>query len=762
MNIPSRILAFRLFLTASVAQAQTTAFTYQGRLQENGSGVTGVMDFEFRIFTAISGGVPFGPVVTRNDLGVTNGLFTVRLDFGAAPFDGGERFLDISVRPGVSASAYTNLAPRQPITATPYAVRAANLTGPLPLSQLPAGVVTNNSTGLSLTGAFAGNGTGLTNLNITRMGSGGVGANLLRFIDTVGSQQVYLHGAKNLDMETENDVTFWAGHDLTATMDHDATVHVKHDSTITVDNNLTTTTHGSAIHVVDNNLATTVGNSLTATVGASLIANVGNNLLATVGSSINVSAANSLSILAPAGVGIGTQNPQAPLHVYSANNPTTLRLQSAGGFGAARLEFFSDPQGSGGEWRPGYIQSTDNGGFTGGLSFHVNGTGFANRLGDLEVMRILDGRVGINTPNPRTALDVGGGIYADFLGANEVSTMNLTSTGQSEIHNSTQDGDHTFTGSLRQMLTLGYSGFLTAGYGIGLQTNNFYFRSEADFSWFRGGSHRDTPYDPGSVLFFSGAELMRLSGGYLQVNGSGNEQAYLGGDGAGADIQLGSLNPGISTVALWNAGSGQAMDLVARSADFNGTVSFGAQTRQMLNLWGTGYGIGVQASTLYFRCNAGGPNEGFSWYKGGAHNDNYANPGGGTELMHLVAGGLYVNGTFVSSSDRNAKENFAAVNPREVLEKVVALPLSQWNYKTDTSSRHLGPMAQDFHAAFNLGTDDKHIATVDADGVALAAIQGLNQKVDSENADLRSENAELKRELFEIKQLLLKLSTKKD
>jgi beta-xylosidase len=67
--------------------------------------------------------------------------------------------------------------------------------------------------------------------------------------------------------------------------------------------------------------------------------------------------------------------------------------------------------------------------------------------------------------------------------------------------------------------------------------------------------------------------------------------------------------------------------------------------------------------------------------------------------------------------------------------------------------RHLGPVAQDFHAAFGLGSDDRHIATVDADGVALAAIQGLNRKVEAENTALKQEIAELKR-------LVTQLSTK--
>jgi hypothetical protein len=194
-----------------------------------------------------------------------------------------------------------------------------------------------------------------------------------------------------------------------------------------------------------------------------------------------------------------------------------------------------------------------------------------------------------------------------------------------------------------------------------------------------------------------------------------------------------------------------------------GNLSFGNTTRQMLNLYGTDYAIGAQYDSLYFRCANFDGNSGFSWYKGGVHDDGYAQPGaGGIELMHLIDGGLYVHGTFVNSSDRNVKQDFAAVNSRAVLEKVAQLPIQTWVYKSDPHTKHLGPVAQDFYAAFAVGPDDKHITTVDESGVALAAIQGLNQKVDSETAGLRAENAEMKRELSEIKQLLLKLSDQKD
>jgi hypothetical protein len=89
---------------------------------------------------------------------------------------------------------------------------------------------------------------------------------------------------------------------------------------------------------------------------------------------------------------------------------------------------------------------------------------------------------------------------------------------------------------------------------------------------------------------------------------------------------------------------------------------------------------------------------------------------------------------FVEVSDRNAKSNFAAVDTRAILQKVAALPIQEWNFKNEPDAvRHIGPMAQDFRAAFGLGTDDKTIATVDVDGVALAAIQGLYQMMLEQN-----------------------------
>ncbi|HYP50273.1 MAG TPA: tail fiber domain-containing protein, partial [Pyrinomonadaceae bacterium] len=95
---------------------------------------------------------------------------------------------------------------------------------------------------------------------------------------------------------------------------------------------------------------------------------------------------------------------------------------------------------------------------------------------------------------------------------------------------------------------------------------------------------------------------------------------------------------------------------------------------------------------------------------------------GGSAGVTLPAGG----GGWNNLSDRNMKDNFKAVNPREILRGVLALPISTWNYKTqDASIRHIGAMAQDFSSIFGVGDSDKTISTIDPDGIAFAAIQGL-------------------------------------
>lgn len=175
--------------TAATARAQGTAFSYQGRLQNNGMPVNGNYDLTFTLYTTnVGGGAVAGPV-TDSATAVSNGLFIATIDFGPGQFAGNNYWLDISVSPAGS-NTFTDLTPRQPILPTPYAMMAntasnllgplpaSQLTGPIAMAQLSAIVLTNTETGVTLSGAFGGDGSGLTALNPSNLSSGTAAINI--------------------------------------------------------------------------------------------------------------------------------------------------------------------------------------------------------------------------------------------------------------------------------------------------------------------------------------------------------------------------------------------------------------------------------------------------------------------------------------------------------------------------------------------------------------------------------------------------------
>jgi len=129
-----------------------------------------------------------------------------------------------------------------------------------------------------------------------------------------------------------------------------------------------------------------------------------------------------------------------------------------------------------------------------------------------------------------------------------------------------------------------------------------------------------------------------------------------------------------------------------------------------------------------------------------------------------IGGGAYLSngGVWTNASSKTFKDGFGSVDVGAVLEKLVAMPVQTWFYKqSHDEGRHIGPFAEDFATVFGYGNDDKHISTVDESGVAIAAIQGLNQKVESDNAALKHENAELKSKLDALSARLDQLESHK-
>src|SRR5215469_14605355 len=150
-----------LNLQLSTAFAQGTAFTYQGRLNSGGAPANGSYDLQFSLYNVSTNGVIFAGPLTNSATGVSNGLFTVTLDFGPGVFTGPGYWLDISVRTN-GGGTFTELAPRQALLPTPYAIMAnsaSNLLGTLPAAQLtgqiPAGQLNGPIASSNISGTYS-------------------------------------------------------------------------------------------------------------------------------------------------------------------------------------------------------------------------------------------------------------------------------------------------------------------------------------------------------------------------------------------------------------------------------------------------------------------------------------------------------------------------------------------------------------------------------------------------------------------------------
>lgn len=113
--------------------------------------------------------------------------------------------------------------------------------------------------------------------------------------------------------------------------------------------------------------------------------------------------------------------------------------------------------------------------------------------------------------------------------------------------------------------------------------------------------------------------------------------------------------------------------------------------------------------------------------------------------LHMSSGAhCSVGGTWTNASSKSLKENFEQVDRRDILNRLLMMPISRWNYKSEGDDvEHIGPMAEDFAAAFDTGKHDTSIATVDADGVAIASIQALYEIIQEKDDEIKALNERL-------------------
>jgi hypothetical protein len=263
--------------------------------------------------------------------------------------------------------------------------------------------------------------------------------------------------------------------------------------------------------------------------------------------------------------------------------------------------------------------------------------------------------------------------------------------------------------------TVGGGGYNTAsGYGSTVAGGGF--NAASGFASTVGGGYQNTASDYAAV---GGGKSNTASGHYAMVGGGGYNMAS--GDDSTVGGGVGNTASGFSSTV----GGG-----ISNTAA--GDYSFAAGRRATIDAAHDGTFIFADSTLANF--DSAAANEFAVRANGGVRFITDSGTGAGV--------GLNTGDTSWNVlSAKDSKENYTHVDAVHILEQVVELPIERWNYRhQDDSVKHIGPYAEDFHAAFGLhGESNRTISSQDLDGIALAAIQGLNQKLTQELADVRAE-----------------------
>jgi hypothetical protein len=852
------IVCSSLVAAAQLASAQGTAFTYQGRLNDGANPANGSYDLRFALYDAANAGNQQGNLLTNSATAVTNGLFTVTLDFGNQ-FPGAARWLEIAVRTN-GVGAFATLAPRQALTPTPYAVTSGQLSPGAGLAGAYSGAVTLNNPA----NIFAGNGVNISNVNALTLGGLGAGqfwqlggnagtTSVSNYLGTTDNQPLELHvdGARALRLEPNTNNVNISG-----------SVNVIGGSPV---NTVAAGVYG----------ATIAGGGATLYLGMVASNSIGaGSYFAAIGGGFANTASGQNSVIG--GGEFNTASNSEATVSGGQENTAGGQIATVGG---------GEENTAGGQAATvggGFANTAGSGASTVGGGEDNNANGFSSTVAG-GFLNTANGEYSFAAGQEAQALHQGAFVWADSQGAYFASSTNdqfsvraqggvrlvtsgagLTVDGSPALTSATlgitiqpniNGAPNFITGSSINYVSSGIIGATISGGGVtnlslvyetannlsnsvfgnfGTVSGGYMNSAAADLATVGGGRHNTAS---GSSAVIGGGEFNTVSnssdatvGGGYGNTASGNDAMVGGGSGNTASGTVSTVGSGYhntassyaATVSGGYQNSASAIYSTVPGGSMNtasGEYSFAAgQEAQALHqgafVWadsqgghftssandqfliraqgGVGIGINNPASPLdvggrirsrgdtgfntagmWLQNAATASDRAFVGMDGNGLVGLFGNNGASWNLVMNVTNGdvgianqnpthvfevvnAYCDGTtWVSGSDRNSKLDFNAVNPRDVLDKVAAMPITQWQYKVAPGREHIGPMAQDFHAAFGLnGADDKHIADVDEGGVALAAIQGLNQKLEEQQA----ENAELKRQLAELKSLVQQLA----
>jgi len=703
LNCIELVLALASLIVAtgrSGAAPVGTAFTYQGRLADGSNAANGQYELQFVLFDAGSGGNPVGPTNFIAPLAVSNGQFTVALDFGGLAFDGNARWLEIGLRTNGAARDFMTLRPRQLLTPTPYALYALSLAprpGATGLYATVGGGTNNLASGEAAT---VGGGHQNTSSGPEASVGGGSGNKAGGGFSTVAGGRA-------------NDIRSGA---------HSAMIGGGEENTIQDAAAYATIAGGNNNSIGEEAEWATIGGGLNNSI-----------LFRSTRATIAGGSENDIGAFAPgAFVGGGYLNSIA------------FRTTNAflGGGEQNRIE-----------------ASAHHAAIVGG-SFNTNcgtystiGGGSGNAIGSDSSFSTIAGGEGHRIAREAWNNTISGGEF------NLIETQADDATISGGVQNAIGDsadaatiggGDRNRIGSSADFATVGggYSNmssnqFDTVGGGA-LNT------SSGQYATVGGGQNNSSS---GWAATVGGGDWNESSGYHTTVAG-GDENTSSGYD---ATVGGGSGNRSSGPMATVGGGS------YNWSSSWASTVPGGYQ-----NMAGglCSFAAGRRAKAVHDGAFVWGDSTDADVTSTNTNSWTVRASGGVTFYTdtNLSSGAVLSagSGSWSSLSDRAAKDGVQPLDGRAVLEQLARLPLSTWRYRAQAPGvRHVGPMAQDFHAAFGVGEDERHISSVDADGVALAAIQGLNEKVESGKRkaetrieQLEKENVELKARLAALEQLL--------
>lgn len=758
------ILVLGLLALASGAMGQSTslgtAISYQGRLDDNGGPASGTYSFRYRLLADPDGAAQVGPVIDLPSQGVVGGLLNAPLDFGPTAFTGDARWLEISVKPGGPGNVgeYTRLNPQPlpPGGSSQYARLAGEvlngaITGP---KLAPLAITSTHISDGAITGPK------LSPASITRdtLADNAVTASKIDSAQVVKSlnglrDQVTLAAGANIALTASgNTLTVsatgsgggsgWSlagnaidpGQFIGTLGSQPFELRVNNSRALLLQANATSPNlvggwHGNAVD------AGVSGGTIAGGGAANVLGRTGTNRVAdhfgTVGGG-----ANNVAGLASGDFQDGW-------------------FATVGGGQFNRAEGVASTIGGGSENRASGNDTTVAGGWRNqaiGLRATVGG-GQGNLAGD--AYAVIAG--GVNNRAEATGSVVGGGTGNAVRFAAGDSTIaggnqNLIDTNALRSVISGGYSNVISVGSLRSTVSGGEANQIgaqahgaTIGGGYGSR-----IAGSAGFATIGGGDENFVRGTGGTVAggFLNGVHEGQgaVGGGYHNiVNGyastvaGGSENSAGSAVGGYGTVGGGYVNRALADYATVGGGYqnlSAAPGATVPGGEFNsarGKTSFAAGRRARAEhdgafVWGDATDAEVASAVPnQFVARAAG---GVAFFTSGSLTTGVkAEPGGNS---------------WSATSDRNVKENFKPIDVRAVLDRVVHLPVTEWNLKTqDPSIRHVGPMAQDFHAAFGLGTDDRHISSSDADGVAYAAIQGLHQIVQEQRNALAAGASEI-------------------